>query len=111
MQLYVIDANAEFLPSSLTVKGLDRPIHLRRTHYHSILSQIQEEYNATWSNTTVLGDIFELDLSLPLSMGSRVGLMKNPFSPEYEVEYLQNHALGAVHNTLDEALQWIITRA
>ena len=55
----------------------------------------------------MLGDIFELDLSLPLTMGSTVGLMVNPFSPEYEVDYLNGHPRGAVHTDLASALTWI----
>ena len=75
---------------------LERPIYVRRSQYHTILSGILEDYNSTWEDTTVLGDIFELDLSLPLSMGATVGLMQNPFSPQYEVDYLNADKTGSV---------------
>ncbi len=105
---YVIDLSEDSLPSSLSIPGLNRPIHLRRTHYHSILSQIHQQFSCTWKNTTVLGDIFELDLCLPMSMGSRVSKIKNPFSPEYEIQYLQKEPRGSVHETLSEALNWVL---
>jgi len=104
---YVIDDSIDSLPESLNVPNLERPIYVRRSHYHTILTQILKDYDAGWENTTVLGDIFELDLSLPLVMGSTVGLMQNPFSPQYEVDYLQSHVRGSVHGDLASALKWI----
>ena len=104
---YVIEDSIDSLPESLSVPNLERPIYVRRSHYHAILSQILADYDSDWKNTTVLGDIFELDLSLPLVMGSTVGLMQNPFSPQYEVDYLHSHDRGAVHKDLDSALKWI----
>ena len=104
---YVIDDSVTNLPESLRIPNLDRPIYVRRSQYHIILSKILQDYDSNWSDTTVLGDIFELDLSLPLTMGSTVGLMVNPFSPEYEVDYLNGHQRGAVHTDLASALTWI----
>ena len=104
---YVIDDSISSLPESLTIPNLERPIYVRRSQYHSILTQILRDYSSSWESTTVLGDIFELDLSLPLVMGSTVGLMQNPFSPQYEVEFLQAHERGAVHQDLAAALKWI----
>ena len=104
---YVIDDSITTLPESLSIPNLERPIYVRRSQYHTILSGILQDYNSTWQDTIVLGDIFELDLSLPLSMGATVGLMQNPFSPQYEVDYLNGHERGAVHTDLTSALEWI----
>lgn len=104
---YVIDDSVSTLPESIHIPNLDRPIYIRRSQYHIILSKILQEYDSSWSETTVLGDIFELDLSLPLSLGATVGLMVNPFSPEYETTYLQAHPRGSVHSNLATALEWI----
>lgn len=104
---YVIDDSVTTLPESLRIPNLDRPIYIRRSQYHIILSKILADYDSNWTDTTVLGDIFELDLSLPLALGSSVGLMVNPFSPQYEVDYLSGHHRGAVHTNLASALEWI----
>ena len=104
---YVVDDSVTTLPESIRIPNLKRPIYVRRSQYHTILSQILRDYDSSWTETIVLGDIFELDLSLPLSMGSTVGLMVNPFSPQYEVDYLKDHQQGAVHTDLASALQWI----
>ena len=104
---YVIDNSIATLPECLSIPNLERPIYVRRSQYHTILNGILQNYDSTWENTTVLGDIFELDLSLPLSMGATVGLMQNPFSPQYEVDYLNSHDRGAVHPDLASALRWI----
>lgn len=104
---YVIGDNIDSMPETLSIPNLDRPIYVQRSQYHRILSTILANYDADWTTMTVLGDIFELDLSLPLAMGSTVGLMRNPFSPAYEVDFLNQHERGAVHDTLENALQWV----
>ena len=60
-----------------------------------------------WKDVTVLGDIFELDLSLPFSLGATVGLMKTEFSPSYEVEFLDGHERGATFWDLNSAADWL----
>ena len=106
---YILDTTATHLPESMQIPNLERPVYLQRSHYANILHSIQETYGCTWSQTTVLGDIFELDLSLPLHLGATVGLMQNPFSPTYEVEYLKSHERGSVHANLNAALNWIVS--
>jgi FMN phosphatase YigB (HAD superfamily) len=105
---YILDNSATHLPESMHIPNLERPVYLQRSHYAEILASIQDTYNCNWTETTVLGDIFELDLSLPLHLGATVGLMQNPFSPAYEVEYLKHHERGAVHTDLNAALNWIL---
>lgn len=104
---YVIDDSFSQLPESLSVPNLSRPIYLRRKLYYDRISALQAQYGVTWEQTTVFGDIFELDLAVPLACGSKVALMTNEFTPQYEQDFLLEHERGAVHNSLNDALDWI----
>jgi hypothetical protein len=46
-----------------------------RRHYHDILAEL---CGGDFARLTVVGDIFELDLSLPAALGARVGLVRGP---------------------------------
>ena len=105
---YVIDEEYTALPESLSVPNLSRPIYLRRKLYFDRIVDIQQRFAVDWEHTTVFGDIFELDLAVPLACGARVALMTNEFTPQYEQDYLHSHERGAVHNNLNEALDWIV---
>jgi hypothetical protein len=50
----------------------------------------------------VVGDIFELDLAMPLAMGARIGLVTGPRTPPYEVDYVTAHPRGRVLATIGE---------
>jgi hypothetical protein len=50
----------------------------------------------------VVGDIFELDLALPLALGARVGLATGARTPPYEVAFVENHPRGRVLTSLHE---------
>ena len=104
---YVVDEDFSDLPESLSIPNLSRPVYLRRKLYFDRIRSLQEKYGVSWENTTVFGDIFELDLSVPLACGSRVALMTNEFTPQYEKNYLEAHERGAVHDSLHAALDWI----
>jgi len=104
---YVIDNTLESLPTSLQVPNLQRPILLRRANYFNVLNRIRQEEGRSWSDMIVIGDIFELDLSVPISMGGHVGLMTSHFTPTYEKEYLIEHPRGAIFADLPSASQWL----
>ena len=106
---YVIDESFTELSESLFIPNLSRPVYLRRKLYFDRIRSLQEQYGVSWENTTVFGDIFELDLSVPLACGGRVALMTNEFTPQYEKDFLNRHARGAVHDSLDDALTWIVS--
>ena len=55
----------------------------------------------------VFGDIFELDLCLPLALGASVGLMTNNFTPQWELDYLSDHERGHLLSSLDEVSRLI----
>ncbi|MHC4391799.1 MAG: HAD family hydrolase [Planctomycetota bacterium] len=97
---YVIDETFDAVPESIDLPGLERPVLLRRRQYYDVLSELLERHNATWSEMLVIGDIYELDLALPLAMGARVGLVTSPFTPEYEKEFLGGHARGKLVDSL-----------
>lgn len=77
--------------AELALPGLDRPVLLRRRAYHGILDEILRAANATFADLVVIGDIFELDLAMPLALGARVGLVSSPRTPPYERAYVEAH--------------------
>jgi phosphoglycolate phosphatase-like HAD superfamily hydrolase len=103
-QKYILDPEMEEVSESIHLQGLERPILLRRRHYFEVLDRLRAEAGCAWSDVWVFGDIFELDLCLPLTLGARVGLMVNEFTPIWERDYLEAHERGHLISHLDEAL-------
>lgn len=99
-QKYIVDPEFDLVPESLTLPGLNRPVLLRRRHYFEVLNQLREQAGISWSQVWVFGDIFELDLSLPIALGASVGLMANQFTPQWELDYLATHERGYILNSL-----------
>jgi hypothetical protein len=89
-------------PAELRVPGLERPVLLRRRTYHDMLVKVLEEAKASFAELTVVGDIFELDLALPLAMGALVGLVRGPRTPQYELDFVAKHERGRVIEDLAE---------
>lgn len=88
--------------AELAIPGLDRPVLLRRRPYHSTLASVLEEANATFEDLVVCGDIFELDLAMPLSLGARVGLVASPRTPAYERAFVTAHPRAKLIDDLAE---------
>ncbi len=101
---YVLDADFTEVDERMALPGLERPILLRRANYHRVLEGLRHEAGVAWSDVVVIGDIFELDLSLPLAMGATVGLMINPFTPSYEKAFLAEHPRGHLLENLHQAI-------
>lgn len=99
---YVIEHDFDMVPEAMTVEGLSRPILLRRANYYRVLARLLEDNGLDWSELLVVGDIFELDLALPLLMGARVGLVVNDFTPAYERDYLAAHPRGLLVHDIRE---------
>jgi FMN phosphatase YigB (HAD superfamily) len=89
-------------PAELEVGGLDRPVLLRRRAYHDILASVLEEAGATFADLVVVGDIFELDLAMPLALGARVGLVATARTPSYERAFVTAHPRAALLADLSE---------
>lgn len=83
-------------PETLDVPDLDRPVLLRRRHYHAILRAILDDAGAEFADLVVIGDIFELDLAMPLALGARVGLVVSEHTPPYERAFVAAHPRGHV---------------
>ncbi len=86
----------------LALPGLDRPVLLRRRAYFESLRSVLEEANATFADLVVCGDIFELDLALPLSLGARIALVASSRTPTYERAFVAAHPRGRVIEDLSE---------
>jgi len=84
----------------LSMPGLERAILLRRKAYFDILSTVLTEAGSSWEELVVVGDIFELDLAMPLSLGARVGLVTSPRTPAYERAYVTAHPRAALIDDL-----------
>ncbi|MEZ4368555.1 MAG: hypothetical protein R2939_20085 [Kofleriaceae bacterium] len=97
-----IDDDWDAVPAELLVPGLARPVLLRRRTYHAALSAVLADAGATFADLVVVGDIFELDLAMPLALGARVGLMAGPHTPAYERAYVEAHPRGKVLAGVDE---------
>jgi phosphoglycolate phosphatase-like HAD superfamily hydrolase len=90
------------VPETLALPGLDRPVLLRRHNYHRILRTILDDAGAGFDELVVVGDIFELDLAMPLALGARIGLVSSEHTPAYERAYVAAHPRGAVIRDLVE---------
>ena len=80
---------------------------LRRRLYHHRLAQILDSVGATFEELIVIGDIFELDLALPLALGARVGLVVSPHTPPYELAFVGAQPRARVLHGLDEVLPFV----
>src|SRR6185503_11542990 len=88
--------------SELTIPGLERAVLLRRKAYHDILATVLAEAGSSWEELVVVGDIFELDLAMPLSLGARVGLVTSPRTPAYERAFVTAHPRAALIEDLSQ---------
>lgn len=99
---YVIDDGFDTVARALKLDGLSRPVLLRRRLYYNALQALLDSEGSTWAELLVVGDIFELDLALPLSMGARVGLVLNQFTPAYERAFVDTHERGTLIERLSD---------
>ncbi|HET9626658.1 MAG TPA: HAD hydrolase-like protein [Kofleriaceae bacterium] len=91
-----VDDTWDGAPAELALPGLARPVLLRRRNYHDILRGILDAAGAAFSDLVVIGDIFELDLAMPLALGARVGLVASGHTPAYERAFVAAHPRGRV---------------
>ncbi|NOY24961.1 MAG: HAD family hydrolase [Oligoflexia bacterium] len=99
---YVIDDAWTGVPPHLDLPGLRRPVLLRRRLYHDVLKTLLDQQGLDWTDLVVIGDIFELDLSLPWALGARVGLLANDHTPAYERAFLDATPRAMVLSSLDQ---------
>ncbi|HEY4178770.1 MAG TPA: hypothetical protein VGM90_18115 [Kofleriaceae bacterium] len=97
----VDDTWADIAPE-LAVTGLERRVLLRRRAYYSIIKEILDEAKASFADLVVVGDIFELDLAMPLALGARVGLVVSERTPAYEKDFVTAHPRAALIEDLSQ---------
>lgn len=75
------------------LEGLERPVYPRRGRYFEALARIMKETGARPEEVLVCGDIYELDLALPIALGMQVQLVTGATTPRHEIRAVE--ALGA----------------
>ncbi len=79
-----LDTRFDDVPGERHLDGLERPIYPRRGRYFDALARIWRETGADPDETLVCGDIFELDLALPIELGLQVHLVTGATTATYE---------------------------
>lgn len=97
------DARWTQLPAEYRVTGLERPILVRRGRYFDAIQKVLNENACDPNDAIVCGDIFELDLSLPLNLGMQIHLVQGKTTPDYELAEVKrvNQTAGALKALLD----------
>lgn len=92
---FIITGGMTDVPETIQPEGFPRPIHLQRGKYRAVLETLAKE-GFRPEETTVVGDVFELDLALPQQLGYNIVAVDNrtvnhPTGlPDHEVFYLKN---------------------
>ncbi len=97
---FEVDDGWDGAPATLQIDGLRRPVLLRRRKYHAALAELLA--GRPFSELTVIGDIFELDLAMPLALGARIGLVATEQTPPHELAFVEAHPRGKVLRSLDD---------
>jgi len=86
------------VPEQILLPGLERPVYPRRGRYYDALAAIMRRVGAAPEEVLVCGDIYELDLSLPLELGMQVQLVTGPKPPaSHEIAWLERFGARASH--------------
>lgn len=94
----------DLVPETMELPGLKRPVYLRRMWYFGLLDTLCTRAEVEWKDVLVCGDIFELDLALPLILGATVALLPNENTPRYEVDFVRSHPRGHVLTSIADIL-------
>ncbi len=90
--------------SDIKLPGLERPLLVRRPHYQLALERLWSESETTAAQTLVCGDIFELDLALPLARGTLGHLLLRPNMLPYEREIASRYGDALTSSSSLDAL-------
>jgi hypothetical protein len=112
----VIDPAWEGAPESVQPEGFPNPIFPRRRLYHQAL----EGANIDLEGAVVVGDVYQLDLSMPEQLGANIVLFSKPFDPKsarpqarpYEiahVERLAKEGKGLVTDSFERVIEYCQT--
>lgn len=96
------------VPVRTRFEGFPRYTLILRPHYLLTLDTLTKgkKIPFNWGRMVVVGDIFELDLALPLVLGCHIGLMANEHTPPWEVEFVRSHERGRVLGSVNEILPY-----
>jgi FMN phosphatase YigB (HAD superfamily) len=104
---YVVDQSWDGVPLLVQPDGFPRPVMLRRKDYSEVLAGI----GASPEDTTVVGDIYELDLALPDHLEMKiVQIVNGGLTPEHEIDYMRAHPRGSLVEGL-EGVQDVLARS
>jgi len=103
-QKYTVNQENDEVPRSIALPGFPRPVMLRRETYLNIL----KDRGSPPENTTVLGDIYEMDLALPDYLGMNLVQFFGEHTPLYELSYMKDHPRGSIVETLQEAQDLLV---
>lgn len=100
---YVNDPSAAELPESRSLEGMARPVLLRRKLYKQVLDEIAP------LPSVVIGDIFELDLAMPLALGYTGILYRTEGAQEREIAHMLKEPKGYVADSYADILSILTT--
>jgi len=87
---YKLDDSMNEIPKEYTPSHFPRPVTLRRKKYKETLDKLKENKNFQPENTSVIGDIFELDLALPEYLDYNIIQIHTPNVKDYEIKHHQD---------------------
>ncbi|MFN7133938.1 MAG: HAD family hydrolase [Myxococcales bacterium] len=87
------------VPETITLEGVPRPVYLRRPHYLETLTRICRETDCSPQEVVACGDIYELDLLLPMQLGMKFHLVTRPPTPQ-----IDRDVIGRLGGTVSDSL-------
>ncbi len=106
----VPDPRFASLPETVDCPEVGRPVHLRRGRYFDALRAMWDETGAAPEATLVVGDIVELDLAMPATLGAHVHLVVRPSTMPHEPRLARALARGDADASLLAVLRRLSAR-
>lgn len=103
---HILNPKWEDVAVSVKPPNWRRDVYLRRHLYWQVLTSALR--NIKPQHAVIVGDIYELDLALPLQCGMQGILLAGPATPDYELKAVET-AQGYVVRSLEQALAQIRT--
>jgi hypothetical protein len=92
---YIVDPHK--LQETLQLTGLPRPVYTARPFYEAVIRSL-EPIDA------FVGDIYELDLSVPDTQGKHIVQIQSLRTPRWETTYMKRHPRAAIFANLADAI-------
>lgn len=103
-QKYIVTSGPGLVPEWMNFPGLDRKVWLRKEAYYNVLLGILGSHGAQWEDLVVVGDIAELDLTMPVELGAQGYLVLGQNTPAYEKRWAEWHPRVQCIDRLDQVL-------